>query len=80
MTLAITITYLLSVYGAYKFVQKSYYHKKGRWSNLSPEKIDTTMIFIPGVNTIATIDCITGGWKHYKYKKTNFFKPKNNVE
>lgn len=68
--------YLLSVFGAYKFVQFSYYHKKGRWNNVSPNNSDLIITFFPFANIALSIMFLIGEWKRDCYKETNFFKMK----
>ena len=71
--------YLLSIYGAYKFVQLSYHNKKGRWNNILPDIIDIIVTFFPFVNSALSIMLLLGEWKRESYKnQINFFKPKNN--
>ena len=68
--------YLLSVYGAYKFVQLSYYHEKGIWNNIKPNNTDLITTFLPFVNSMLSIMFLLGDWKRDCFKETNFFKMK----
>jgi len=68
--------YLLSVYGAYKFVQLSYHHEKGRWNNIKPNNTDIIVTFFPFVNSAVGIMFLIGEWKRDCYKETNFFEMK----
>jgi hypothetical protein len=82
--LSFLLIYCISICGAYKFIQKAYFHHLGKWSkyNNVPDKDDRDMIFIPGVNTAFSIAYLFGKWKWEDLKQddyTNFFKPKSKI-
>jgi hypothetical protein len=76
IAIILIIIYLLSVYGAYKFVQHSHYHEKGIWNNIKPHNIDLVVTFAPFANSILGIMFLMGEWKRDCYKEINFFKMK----
>lgn len=86
MTILITILltiYVLSLYGAYKFIQLSHYHPHGVCKNLSPGPMDLFVVLCPVVNIIVSYDYLRGEWKDYKYRDYNkdrwiakLFKPR----
>ena len=76
IAIILIIIYLLSVYGAYKFVQHSHYHEKGMWNNIKPHNIDLVVTFLPFINSILGIMFLIGAWKRDCYREINFFKMK----
>ncbi len=76
----IILIYVLSIIGAYLFVQKSYYDPKGVFKGKKdPDLTDLFVTFMPGINTGFSIIFILGGWKDKKYREINFFKPKDKL-
>lgn len=69
--------YLISVFGAYKYHQKMYYHKKGMLKGLEPDVSDVFAVFWPCANTVISFMLLFGTWKDAKFKKITFFKPNN---
>jgi len=71
--------YLLSVYINYKWMQKAYFHKNGKWKNTIPTQVDIYLVFCPILNTFIAIEnlLVNSPYSNKKINKTNFFKPKN---
>jgi ABC-type maltose transport system permease subunit len=79
-TLSITLLiliYLISIGGAYLFIQKSYYDTMGRWYNYRPIIMDIVAISFPLMNSILAVMYITGFWKKSNDIVLTFFKPNN---
>jgi len=72
------LTYLLSIYGAYKFIRLAHYNYQGKYVNILPYKADIVIMFIPFLNITPSLLCLFGYWKATKHRntRTNFFKPK----
>jgi len=80
ITLIIILIYLLTVLGAYKFIQYTHYHKNGIWSRVTPSTADLIMIWMPFYSPIFAILFILGLWKNSDYRETNIFKPKKELK
>jgi TRAP-type C4-dicarboxylate transport system permease small subunit len=74
----IIIVYLLTILGAYKFIQYAHYHEKGTWKMLDdPETSDWIFVIFPITSFLLTIAFLFGLWKDPEYRRTMSFKPKN---
>lgn len=73
------LLYLISIYGAYMFIQKAHFDPNGRYRNLHTEFGDIVMMLIPVINIIFSAMLIFGAWKKDGERPTpdDFFKPKN---
>lgn len=87
IVMAIMVFYVLPLIISYRFMQKAYYHPKGRWINIIPHAIDVILTFAPMVNLIFIfiVYVIENGWKHSKYidragKIANFFRPRKSFK
>ena len=77
MILIILITiYILSVIGAYKFIQTAY-STDGIWSSLSPSQSDVFIMLCPMTSTLAAIDYLLGKSKKCTLIKQNRVKSLN---
>lgn len=76
------LIYAISAFAVYKFFQKAYYNKRGRWTNISPNTDDLFLTFAPVYNTVAALlFWIFLGWKDDESKEEiNFFKPKDHEQ
>lgn len=74
--LILVAVYLLSSYGAYKFIQLAHYSEIGRWKILEPGLMDIAVSIVPVTNSILAIGYLFGTWKDDAHLKTNFFKIK----
>lgn len=68
------IAYIVSVIGAFNFVQHAHYHKQGRWLGMGPDILSLLMIFMPPFNLVLSIGYLLGMWKDDEYQ--DIFKPK----
>ena len=71
--ISVVLAYILSVYLAYKWMQKVYYHEDGKWKSNEPGRDDIFMVLCPVVNMLFfMLD-----WRvPSKRKEITFFKPK----
>lgn len=87
IVIAIMVLYVLPSIISYRFMQKAYYHPKGRWLGIIPHAIDIMLTFAPIGNLIFifVVYFIENGWKHSKYidranKIANFFRPRKSFK
>lgn len=78
ITIIIIAVYVLSVAGAYKFIQKAH-SRGGRWSALVPDLSDVVVTFCPMLNTATAIMFLAGAWREEELEralieKRNFSK------
>lgn len=72
--------YCFGVYGAYKFVQKVYYHPDGRWNLIKPDRSDIIAIFTPFLNWGLCYDLLMGNWKREDKRRVSFFEPRKSFK
>lgn len=51
LIIMICAVYVLSTFGAYKFIQLSHYHPRSKYKIVKPDRDDVFLTFIPLVNT-----------------------------
>lgn len=69
------LLYIVSAYGSYTYIQKSYYHEDGQYNIIEPDSFDIFIMLFPLVNSWFSIEYMLGLWR--RNRTTNFFKPKN---
>jgi hypothetical protein len=71
------LVYIASIYGCYKYIQKSHYHEDGQYNIIEPDSVDIFMMLFPLVNSWFSIEYMLGLWRRSEKRAVNFFKPKN---
>ncbi len=76
MLIIFIIIYSVSVYYNYNWIQKAYYHQKGKFRYFKPAYIDILFVICPLLNILISIFMFFDDWKHKDYKdKITFFEP-----
>jgi len=71
------LVYITSIYGCYKYIQKSHYHEDGKWNLIKPDNSDILYMLVPLLNSWTAVEYMLGFWKQPEKRAVNFFKPKN---
>ena len=77
MIVFLTFIYILSCYGAFRFIQDRYYHKDGIYFTQEPCIGDKITVFIPPTNVLLAFHkLVAEPWIKYSSRKTSFFREK----